>query len=30
MWQRVTGMRSLGDLKTNMRGFSMFLEMIRE
>ena len=30
IWQRLTGMRSLGDLNTNIRGFSMFLEMMRE
>ncbi|MCG2737372.1 MAG: B12-binding domain-containing radical SAM protein [Candidatus Methanoperedenaceae archaeon] len=30
MWQRLIGMRSLGDLNTNMRGFSMFLEMMRD
>lgn len=28
IWQRVVGMKSFGDLNTNIKGFSMFLEMI--
>jgi radical SAM superfamily enzyme YgiQ (UPF0313 family) len=28
IWKRFIGMRSLGDLKTNMKGFSMFLDMV--
>jgi len=27
IWKRLIGMRSIGDLKTNMKGFSMFLDM---
>jgi radical SAM superfamily enzyme YgiQ (UPF0313 family) len=29
IWRRLIGMRSLGDLNTNIGGFSMFLEMMR-
>ena len=29
IWKRFIGMRSIGDLKTNIKGFSMFLDMIR-
>lgn len=28
IWKRFIGMQSLGDLKTNMKGFSMFLDML--
>jgi radical SAM superfamily enzyme YgiQ (UPF0313 family) len=28
MWKRATGMRSIGDMKTNIKGFSMFLNML--
>ena len=28
IWKRFMGMRSLGDLKTNIQGFSMFLDML--
>ena len=28
IWRRFIGMRSLGDLKTNIKGFLMFLDMV--
>lgn len=28
IWKRFIGMRSIGDLKTNIQGFSMFLDML--
>lgn len=29
IWKRFIGMRSIGDLKTNIKGFLMFLDMVR-